>query len=517
MTAREEPLPSLAVARQVSGASGLSASFPISINVDGVVPERSSVWVHGLSPGTVLSAGHSAGSGAWILSPDELEDLRITPGRDAKRDTDLVVQLAAPNGSVSGERRTRLAIQDRERAYGTLSDRTPSDRVKAEPKTDLKTATEPEVQGVTKGEIIFGMASAFSGAAKESGENLKIGVEAAFAQVNEAGGIYGRRLKLIAVDDGYEPTRTIQAMKTLDEQDKVFGFIGNFGTATAMVAAPYALEHKMLFFGAFSGATVLRRDPPDRYVFNYRPGYADETDAVVKYLVMVRRIAPAQIAVFAQDDGFGEAGVDGVRKAMRELRGEQAPDVLVMKYKRNAIDISDAMQQFTRRRKTIKAVVMVATYRAAARFVEKTHDLVPNLIYTDVSGVGSTSFADELMLLGPTYANGVVVTQIVPAADSYASAILEYRKALANYSPGSKPDYVSLEGFVDAKLLIAGLKKAGPGLTTERLVDALEEVTNLDMGLGTILSFGPSKHQASSKVWGTMLDEKGHFQPLDFN
>ncbi len=373
------------------------------------------------------------------------------------------------------------------------------------------------VQGVDDREIRFGMASAFTGAAKEPGENMKVGVEAAFAQVNDAGGIHGRRLRLIAADDGYEPDRTIQAMKTLDERDKVFGFIGNFGTATAMVAAPYALERKMIFFGAFSGSNVLRRDPPDRYVFNFRPGYADETEATVKYLVRTRRIQPSQIAVFAQEDGFGDAGVEGVRKALRDLRGEQAPEPLVMKYKRNAIDITVALRQFASRRKTIKAVVMVATYRAAAHFIEKTREVAPGLVYTDVSGVGSTSLADELMLLGSDYARGVVVTQVVPSVDSYASAILDYKTVLGRYAPGSKPDYVSMEGFIDARLLIDGLRRAGRNLDTERLVEALEQVSNLDMGIGTTMSFSPSRHQASLKVWGTMLNDKGHYEPIDLN
>ena len=372
-------------------------------------------------------------------------------------------------------------------------------------------------QGVGDAEIRFGMASAFTGAAKESGENMKVGIEVAFAQANDAGGIDGRKLRLITADDGYEPSRTIPAMQALNEQSKVLGYIGQFGTATAMVAAPYALEHKMLFFGAFSGSEALRRDPPDRYVFNYRPGYADETEAVVKYLVRTRHIQPNQIAIFAQDDGFGQAGIEGVKKAMRDLRGEQAPEPLVMTYKRNTIDIASALHLLASRRKVVKAVVMVATYRAAAHFIEKSRELAPNLVFTDVSGVGSTSLADELMLLGPEFARGVVVTQVVPSVDSYASAILDYKAMLARYAPGAKPDYVSLEGFIDARLLIAGLRRAGPDLDTEKLVDALEQINNLDLGFGTPLSFGPSRHQASPKVWGTVLNDKGHYEPINLN
>jgi hypothetical protein len=146
------------------------------------------------------------------------------------------------------------------------------------------------VQGITENEIRFGISAPFSGPAKELGQNMKLGIDAAFNVVNTTGGVNGRQLRLVAADDGYEPTRTAETMKQLYEQDRVFGVVGNVGTPTAMVALPYALDHRMLFYGAFTGANLLRSDPPDRYVFNYRASYAEETDAVVRYLVKVRRL-----------------------------------------------------------------------------------------------------------------------------------------------------------------------------------------------------------------------------------
>ncbi|HVI23974.1 MAG TPA: ABC transporter substrate-binding protein, partial [Myxococcales bacterium] len=122
-------------------------------------------------------------------------------------------------------------------------------------------------------DLTFGMSAALTGPAKELGRSMKTGVELAFDAVNDAGGVNGRKLRLIALDDGYEPARTIEAMKELIEKRHVAGIIGNVGTPTAAVAAPYAVEHKVLFFGAFTGAPLLRKDPPDRYVFNYRASY----------------------------------------------------------------------------------------------------------------------------------------------------------------------------------------------------------------------------------------------------
>jgi ABC-type branched-subunit amino acid transport system substrate-binding protein len=367
---------------------------------------------------------------------------------------------------------------------------------------------------VTDSEIQLGISAPFSGPAKELGSQMKLGIETAFAVANDAGGIDGRQVKLIAADDGYEPRRTADTMRQLYETQKVLGFVGNVGTPTAEVALPYALGHHALFFGAFTGAGLLRRDPPDRYVFNYRASYAEETNVVVRYLVRVRHLRPEQIAVFAQHDAFGDAGFDGVTKAIRALNGDDEA-ILRLNYERNTVNVDDAVARLRAHKGAIKAVVMVAVYRPAAHFIEKTRNLYPGMIYTNVSFVGSTALADELMLLGPRFASSVIVTQVVPAIDSYASAILKYKAALAKYQGDEAPDYVSFEGYIDGNLLLEGLRRAGPEPDTEKLVDGLESIRNFDLGLGTLINFGASEHQGSHKVWGTQLNSQGHYEPID--
>ena len=394
----------------------------------------------------------------------------------------------------------------------------PNVQVRQAPTTQQASLTPmgAPLRGVTDSEIRFGISAPFTGPAKELGQNMKLGIEAAFNVANANGGVYGRQLRLISVDDGYEPSRTAAAMKQLYEGDQVFGLIGNVGTPTAVVALPYSLNHKMLFFGAFTGAGLLRSDPPDRYVFNYRASYAEETFAVVNYLVKVRHLSPDQIAVFAQQDAYGDAGFAGVEKAVRALRGGNDGTILRVNYQRNTLDVEDAVNQLQQKRRVpIKAVIMVPTYRAAARFIEKTRDLYPDMIYTSVSFVGSTALADELMLLGKRYATGVIVTQVVPAVDGHSSLVLDYKSALAKYAPGVTPDYVSLEGFIDANVLIAALQRNGAQLDTERLVATLESMRDLDVGLGTPVGFSRSEHQGVHKVWGTQLDADGHYQPID--
>jgi ABC-type branched-subunit amino acid transport system substrate-binding protein len=379
---------------------------------------------------------------------------------------------------------------------------------------------EPQstVRGVTDSEIRFGISAALSGPTKELGQNMQRGIVAAFNVANANGGVHGRQLRLIAADDGYEPARAADTMKQLYEKDQVFGVVGNVGTPTAVVALPYALERKMLFFGAFTGAGLLRSDPPDRYVFNYRASYAEETAATVQYLVKVKRLRPEQIAVFAQQDPYGDSGFAGVAKAIRSLGGNDST-ILRLNYQRNTVDVDDAVARLQahnlKSRNPIKAMIMVPAYRAAAKFIERTRDLYPDMIYTSVSFVGSTALANELMLLGKRYATGVIVTQVVPALEGHSSLVLNYKNALAKYFPGEAPDYVSLEGYVAANVLIEALKRNGRELETERLVGTLEDLRDLDIGLGTPVTFSRSEHQGVHKVWGTRLDETGRYQAID--
>jgi branched-chain amino acid transport system substrate-binding protein len=281
------------------------------------------------------------------------------------------------------------------------------------------------------------------------------------------------------------------------------------------VGAPFALERRVLFFGAFTGAGLLRRDPPDRYVFNYRASYAEETYATVRYLVKVRKLKPEQIAVFAQQDSYGDSGYSGVEKAMRALRGGDSNFVLRVGYTRNTIDVDNAIAQIRANRTPIKAVVMVGTYRACAKFIEKMRPAYPGMIFSNVSFVGSTSLRDELMLLGPRYAQGVIVTQTVPPLDGKSPLVLQYRAALSRYFRGEAADYVSLEGFVAAQVLIEALRRAGPALDTERVVAALENMHNVELGLGTPIGYSKSEHQASHKVWATQLSDTGRFEPIN--
>jgi serine/threonine protein kinase/ABC-type branched-subunit amino acid transport system substrate-binding protein len=373
------------------------------------------------------------------------------------------------------------------------------------------------VRGVTDSEVLLGMSSAFSGPSRDLGNRMKLGVETAFAAVNDAGGVASRKLRLVALDDGYEGPRAGDNMKELLGSRGVFAVVGNVGTPTAQVAAPYAVANRTIFFGAFSGSKILRQEPPDRYVFNYRASYEEETATMVHYLVDAKKIPPAGIAVFAQHDSYGDAGFEGVAKTLRK-HGRADSDILRVNYERNTVDVDAAVQQVLRHHQTshpVRAIVMVATYKPAARFIQKIKDRGLDVLFLNVSFVGSLALAEELEELGPSYAPGVIVTQVVPHYESGGTGVLRYRDAFKKYHPDQQPDFVSLEGYVVGSLFAEGLRRAGREVTTEKLVDALESIRDHDMGIGTIVNFGLSQHQASHKVWGTVLDAEGHFQSLD--
>jgi ABC-type branched-subunit amino acid transport system substrate-binding protein len=369
-------------------------------------------------------------------------------------------------------------------------------------------------RGVTADEVVLGMASPFSGANRDLGRAIKAGLEAAFADVNAAGGVHRRRLRLVAIDDGYEPSRTVPAMKQLVEREQVFAVVGNVGTPTAAVAIPYCLERKVPFVGALSGGDVLRRSPPDRYVFNFRPSYREETAAAVRWLVDVRRIRPARIAVFAQEDGFGESGWAGVAGEL-ERRGVDPARIVRVGYRRNTTDVGGAVEALKERAPQLDAVVMVATYKAAAAFIQKLRDARLGLLTTNVSPVDADALAGDLLASGPRYTAGVVVTQVVPLPTSRAPAALRFREAMGRHGGAEPPGFLALEGWLVGQVLVEGLRRAGPDLDAERFVAALEEVRELDVGIGTPVSFSPERHQASSKVWGTVLQPDGSWKQID--
>lgn len=362
------------------------------------------------------------------------------------------------------------------------------------PATPAKPST-----GAPRHEIVLGMSSALTGTASGLGTKMREGIEAAFSEINRSGGIKGRTLRLIALDDGYEPPRTGPNMKQLIEHDKVVAIIGNVGTPTAIVAIPIAEQSGTAFFGAFTGAGVLRRTPPDHCVINYRASYAQETAAMVGALVEHASIKPEEIAFFTQRDAYGDSGFSGGLVALKAHGLKNESEILHGRYDRNTDAVEDAVAEILAARTPPKAIIMVGTAKPSAKFTRLVRGAGVNALILSVSFVGSNELAT---LLGKD-AEGIIVARVVPPQTADLPIIREFRGAVTD--PVLQSSSVSLEGYIVGRLMCRALATIDGEPSRERVIAALEGLGEFDMGLGTPLNLSKANHQACERVWANRL------------
>ncbi len=359
------------------------------------------------------------------------------------------------------------------------------------------------------GELKVGMSTALSGPAEALGQGVRLGVDAYFHKVNEAGGVNGHTLRLVAVDDGYEPKRAAPNTRQLVDEG-VVAFIGNVGTPTAIVTVPIANELKTLLFGAFTGAGVLRKEPPDRYVINYRASYAEETAAMIGGLLEAG-IRPEEIAFFTQNDGYGDAGYSGAVKALEANGFSGASQLAHGRYERNTRNVEEGLLTILSGAVEPRAIIMVGAYGPCAEFIKLARQDLPGALFLNVSFVGSQALKQALGEDG----EGVIITQVVPHFESDLAGVDAYRRDLAEFDGSAQPGFVSLEGYLAARIFVEGLRRIEGDVTREKVVDALESLYDLDIGIDVPVSFSPGNHQASHKVWPTVIRGDG-FEPLNW-
>jgi len=360
--------------------------------------------------------------------------------------------------------------------------------------------------------IVFGMSTALTGPAADLGKNMRAGVLAAFEEANRTGGIHGRQLALVSLDDGYEPSRTAPNMRQLIEREDVLAVVGNVGTPTAVAAIPIANVSKVPFFGAFTGAGVLRKDPPDRYVINYRASYAQETAAMVDALVDQAGLKTEQIAFFTQRDAYGDAGyVGGIASLKRHgLKDESL--ISHGRYERNTLSVENGLADILQADPSPKAIIMVGAYAPCAKFIQLAKAYGLEAVFLNVSFVGSAPLANALN----GNDRGVIVTQVVPHVDSDIPVVKQYRQALKKWNRTASANFGSLEGYIAARILCRALMEIDGRPTRDGIVDALEGLGAFDIGLGDQLRLGPKSHQASHRVWPTVLHD-GKVVPFHWN
>lgn len=353
-----------------------------------------------------------------------------------------------------------------------------------------------QAQGVTADTILIGQSAALSGPAEELGKEMKAGAEAYFAAINKSGGIHGRKIKLVTLDDGYEPEKAAANTRKLISEDKVLALFGYVGTPTSNAALPIFTEAKVPFIGAFTGALSLR-DPYNRYIFNVRASYFDETEEIVGHLVQQ---GIKNIGVFYQNDAYGKTGLAGVERALKKRNLEIVATATV---ERNTTDVAKAVETLSKSK--TGAIIMISAYKSCAAFIKAMKAAGGYQQYWNVSFVGSKALAGELGDDG----RGVQISQVVPFPWSDINPVVrDYQNRIGG---PDKYSFTSLEGFIAAKVLVEGLKRAGKNPTRESLVDGLSSMGKTDLG-GFFVTYTPTNHNGSNYVDLTIISRGGTFK-----
>lgn len=365
--------------------------------------------------------------------------------------------------------------------------------------------------------INVGMSSAFSGPAKELGLNMRKGVLTYFKHVNDQGGIDGKKLELISIDDSYEPKYAASNVFKLINKKGVTAFIGNVGTPTAKASTPITLENEVLYYAPFSGSSILRpydkkefliktknsrEYQSNKFIINYRASYAQETEKIIENLLQ-SGIKPYEIAIFTQDDSYGFDGYTGAIEALEKRGYLNSKEIPYGTYERNSLDIENGLLEILKSKRELRAVVIVGSYKPVAKFIKFATKLIPNAVFINVSFVGCLPLAELLN----NSSDEVFVTQVVPHFNSNLPIVQKYKEDLNKYFPDAKPNFVSLEGYISAYLFVEGLKKSNQDFSSESIIEGIEKIDFEKLNLGFELSIDEFDHQLSDNVWLTKIDK----------
>ena len=351
--------------------------------------------------------------------------------------------------------------------------------------------------GVTNDKVVLGQAAVFSGPAAQLGIQMRNGIKAYLDDVNKKGGVHGRKIELVTEDDRYEPSVAPGMTKKLIEEHKVFALIGYVGTPTGVVHLPVLTQAKVPLVGMFTGAEALRV-PFNRYVFHVRASYYDETDKIVEQVVS---IGGKNIAVFYQNDAYGQAGLKGVEIATQKRNMKIS---MLGTVERNTVKVEDAVAKIHAAKPD--AVVMIGAYTSCAEFIRQMKKAGSAATFYNVSFVGSKALSDALGKEGV----GVAISQVVPYPWGAAVPVVKEYQAMAKNAGFTDYNFSAMEGFLSAKVAVEGLKRAGKNLTREGYIAAMEKMQDVDIG-GFYVSYSPTNHAGSKFVDLTIIGRDGKF------
>jgi branched-chain amino acid transport system substrate-binding protein len=348
--------------------------------------------------------------------------------------------------------------------------------------------------GVKDTEIIIGSSLPLDGHASFLGTQLHHGTMAYINSINENGGINNRKISMIAYNDDYDRMKCEANTQKLIEQDRVFMLTNYVGTGTTTQALPLIKKAQIPVLGLFTGAEDFRH-PVIKEVFNVRSSDLQEMETVVNNFWNIFGIR--KFAVLYQDSPYGQSGLKGAELALEKLG---CKPIVTSSYERGTDEISDALK--TIRAAQPEAIIMAGIYTPTARFVFSAKWSGFDPYFHSLSFVGADQLAE---LIGRGDSDGVIVTQVVPPQNAPYPVLKEYRDLLKKYYPADTPNFVSLEGFINAKVLIAIINKTGKDITREAFIRTAEGMKGLDIGLDHTISFAPNNHQGSDAVYSTVI------------
>jgi branched-chain amino acid transport system substrate-binding protein len=380
--------------------------------------------------------------------------------------------------------------------------------------------------------IVIGMSAAFKGSAEGLGTELYRGSMAYLEEVNRNGGVHGKKIVLAAKDDGYNPNPAIYNTIDLIEKDRSFLLFNYVGTPTVTRMLPLLRKYRdrnMYLFFPFTGAQPHREAPYNKYVFNLRASYRQETEGLVDNFVAK---GLKNIAVFYQIDAYGRSGWDGVKRALSQYNLNIVGEAT---YRRGTkYDRSMNAQVEILKRSHPDAIISIGAYEACAAFIRDARDAGLDVPIANVSFVGSENLLNLLLQTnqqnGKDYTQNLINSQVVPSyEDTSLSAVREYRQLMDRYSPMPPKNlaggdyqalnysFVSFEGFLNAKLLVEILSRMDENPRRSEIQSVVEAIENFDLGIDVPISFDVGKHQGLDRIYYTTVRDRKFIPLPDWN
>jgi ABC-type branched-subunit amino acid transport system substrate-binding protein len=352
-------------------------------------------------------------------------------------------------------------------------------------------------QGVTQNEILLGQSTALTGPLAALGQDTSAGSKAYFDYINAQGGVHGRKIRLITLDDGYNPQKAVANAKQLIEKEQVLALFGMIGTPANIAIMPLIGQAGIPNIAPASGSDMVRV-PFNRLVFHTTPSYADEIEKIVDH-ALVRGIR--KIGVVYQNNAFGKEGLANLKRSLAERGLELAGAVSIESSGADADQASAALAQTGP-----QAILLITAGKSSVDFIKASNKRAVGMQYFALSVMASQA---AIHALGPDGA-GVVVSQSSPFPFSATSGIVqEYQRVMKKM--GIKNwSFASIGGFVSAKILVEGLRRAGRNLTRESLMDALETMQKLDYD-GVVVNYSKTSHLGPRYVELTVISRDGRF------